>query len=219
MLVLGSEQILVACIPGSKTYDLKESDVEENAADMNNQTEKEHSRALAMIDKSDSLSVLVKAYMMEFSVGIHSVIIGLGIGFMSGEENVELLKVLIIAIVFHQFFEGVGLGTTLHEARYQLGKWQTALFVFLFSMMVSFGIIIGIVLVYYNGEVETTDELYATGILNALAAGILIYIALVEMVAEDFHSAAIANRGFLKFQMFVALMVGTMFLAVLAIWA
>ena len=208
MFVLGCEQ-LMATFLRVPVENLDASPEESN----------EHSYALKTIARSDSLSVIVKAYMMEFSVAIHSVIIGLALGYMSGKENLEELQVLIIAIVFHQFFEGVGLGTTLQEARLELGKWQIILFVLIFSSMLSFGIVIGILITYYNEEAETTNELYINGCLNALAAGILIYIALVEMIAEDFHAAAIANRVWLKVQMMIALMLGTMFLAVLAIWA
>jgi hypothetical protein len=47
----------------------------------------------------------------------------------------------------------------------------------------------------------------------------MIYVALVEMVAEDFQQAAIATNINLKIKMFTALMTGTSLLAVLAIWA
>ena len=47
----------------------------------------------------------------------------------------------------------------------------------------------------------------------------MIYVALVEMIAEDFQAAAIASNVILKVKMFSALLLGTAFLAVLAIWA
>ena len=47
----------------------------------------------------------------------------------------------------------------------------------------------------------------------------MIYVALVEMIAEDFQAAAIASNGTLKVKMFSALLLGTAFLAILAIWA
>jgi hypothetical protein len=47
----------------------------------------------------------------------------------------------------------------------------------------------------------------------------MIYVALVEMVAEDFQQAAIASRADLKVKMFAALMTGTSCMAVIAIWA
>ena len=47
----------------------------------------------------------------------------------------------------------------------------------------------------------------------------LIYVALVEMIAEDFRAVEIASNYVLKMKMFLALAVGTAFLAFLAIWA
>jgi zinc transporter 1/2/3 len=47
---------------------------------------------------------------MEISVSIHSFIIGIALGSSAGAENVPSLQALLIAICFHQFFEGLGLG-------------------------------------------------------------------------------------------------------------
>ena len=68
-----------------------------------------------------------------------------------------------------------------------------------------------------NGPNES--QTYTTGCLNSLAAGIMIYVALVEMVAEDFQQTSIATNVSLKIKMFIALMIGTLSMAVLAIWA
>ena len=49
--------------------------------------------------------------------------------------------------------------------------------------------------------------------------GIMIYVALVEMIAEDFRAVEIASNYILKIKMFLALLLGTLFLAVIGIWA
>ena len=49
--------------------------------------------------------------------------------------------------------------------------------------------------------------------------GILIYVALVEMISEDFRAIEIATNYTLKLKMFSALLLGAAFLAFLAIWA
>jgi zinc transporter 1/2/3 len=61
--------------------------------------------------------------------------------------------------------------------------------------------------------------IFLIGVLNSVAAGIMIYVALVEMIADDFQAAAIASNDNLKIKMFLALSTGTAFLAILAIWA
>ena len=47
----------------------------------------------------------------------------------------------------------------------------------------------------------------------------MIYVALVEMIAEDFRAVEIASNYILKIKMFLALLLGTLFLAVIGIWA
>ena len=181
----------------------------------------DHAHAIQMITETDSLSVIVKAYMMEISVAIHSVIIGIALGSLSGPENVKPLIPLIIALCFHQFFEGVGLGTVIEGARLQMGTAKIIIFSIIFAATVSIGISIGILVSIERaaGEGPSDTEMYATGCLNSLAAGILIYVALVEMIAEDFQNASIAKNFTLKLQMYLSLTTGTLIMAVLAIWA
>jgi solute carrier family 39 (zinc transporter), member 1/2/3 len=180
----------------------------------------EHHHAISMIAGAHGMNVIVKAYMMELSVAIHSIIIGVDLGSQAGETNLPALRALIIAISFHQFFEGLGLGSTLQEAKYQLGWLKVIIFSITFSLTVSIGIVIGILVTLEDGPATLTDSAnYATGCLNALAAGILTYVALVEMIAEDFQAASIARNTVLKIKMFLALTLGTLFLAILAIWA
>jgi zinc transporter 1/2/3 len=57
------------------------------------------------------------------------------------------------------------------------------------------------------------------GCLNSLAAGIMIYVALVEMIAEDFQHASVPSNSPLKIKMFSAVTAGAAIMAFLAIWA
>jgi hypothetical protein len=47
----------------------------------------------------------------------------------------------------------------------------------------------------------------------------MIYVALVEMIAEDFQQAAVALNAPLKIKMFSAVTTGCAIMAFLAIWA
>ncbi|KAF8283125.1 hypothetical protein TcBrA4_0077750 [Trypanosoma cruzi] len=49
---------------------------------------------------------------MEFGVTLHSVFIGLTVGITSDAET----KALLVALVFHQMFEGLALGSRLADA-------------------------------------------------------------------------------------------------------
>ena len=201
------------CTERPQTLDVVESHFTSRPCD--------HSHAINMITGTSSLSVIVKAYMMEISVAIHSVIIGIALGSMAGEENLESLQALLIAICFHQFFEGLGLGTVIAAARLHFGTAKIAIFALVFAITVPIGVLIGIFIINEESleEGPTVTQQYTEGCLNSLAAGILIYVALVEMIAEDFQSAAITNNVSLKIKMYTALVMGNLFLAVLAIWA
>jgi hypothetical protein len=47
----------------------------------------------------------------------------------------------------------------------------------------------------------------------------MIYVALVEMIAEDFQQVTIGSNSPLKIKMFVAVTIGAAIMAILAIWA
>lgn len=49
--------------------------------------------------------------------------------------------------------------------------------------------------------------------------GLLIYLSLVDMMAEEFHSAMVKKDRVLQFQMFMMIFAGAGIMSVLAIWA
>jgi zinc transporter 1/2/3 len=126
-----------------------------------------------MIAGTDSFAVIVKAYMMEISVAIHSVIIGIAVGSLGGPDNLAELQALLIAICFHQFFEGLGLGTVIEAARLHLGMKKVIIFAISFALTVPLGVMIGIVITDDQSLIDgpTVTQLYTTGVLNSIAAG------------------------------------------------
>ena len=172
-------------------------------------------KLVSIIQAQEELEVV------ESTSAIHSIIIGIALGSLAGEENVAALQPLLIAICFHQFFEGIGLGTVVEAARIELGTAKIIIFSLTFALTVPMGVVVGILITddqaLENGPNES--QTYTAGCLNSLAAGLMIYVALVEMVAEDFQQTSIATNMSLKIKMFIALMIGTLAMAVLAIWA
>jgi hypothetical protein len=57
------------------------------------------------------------------------------------------------------------------------------------------------------------------GSLNCICGGLMIYVALVQMVADDFQQSSIASNSNLKIKMFSALTAGTAIMAILGYWA
>ena len=165
------------------------------------------------------LSLLVKALIMEIAIALHSVIIGVAFGSMGTASKSELVG-LLVALSFHQLFEGIALGTALQAARTQLGSRKVFGFALTFALTTPIGITIGLLAMPPSSADDPSDgQIYAQGILNSIAAGNLVYIALVEMVSADFNSPLATKNVRLRTAMLTALCAGDLVMAILAVWA
>ena len=131
-------------------------------------------------------SEIVGVFVLEFGVVFHSVIIGLTLATspMSDEDG-ESFKVLFPVIVFHQLFEGIGLGSRLAYLPPSLGAWLPPLLALAYSIVTPVGMAIGLGLRQTYTQDSATGY-YVTGIFDAISAGILLYTGLVELLAHDF---------------------------------
>ncbi|KAB8271081.1 Zinc/iron permease [Aspergillus minisclerotigenes] len=117
---------------------------------------------------------------LEFGVIFHSVIIGLNLG-VTGEEFSTLYPVL----VFHQSFEGLGIGARMSAIPFRKGSWLPWILCTLYGLTTPISIAIGLgVRTTYNSGSYTANVV--SGVLDAISAGILIYTGLVELLARDF---------------------------------
>jgi zinc transporter 1/2/3 len=80
---------------------------------------------------------LSEAYMIEFGVSVHSVFIGLAVGVTDKHG----LAALLVALIFHQAFEGVALGSRLSDTT--LGIWNEVVLGAIFALSAPVGIAIG----------------------------------------------------------------------------
>ena len=93
---------------------------------------------------------------------------------------------LLVVIVFHQFFEGLALGSRIALLPYSESPFfPTKFFLALtFALITPLGMAIGIgVLKSFNGNNPAT--VIAIGTLDAVSAGILLWVGLVDMWAAD----------------------------------
>ncbi|KAJ9053958.1 hypothetical protein DSO57_1019309 [Entomophthora muscae] len=123
-------------------------------------------------------------YIMEMGILSHSVLIGLSLGVAAGHEFVTLL----VAIGFHQFFEGLGLGARIAELTFK-SSWKPFWMVFMFSITTPLGVVLGIALHSIYDPTSSTS-LIVQGTLDAIAAGILIYTGLVELVGRELSAGS-----------------------------
>lgn len=152
---------------------------------------------------------------LEFGVIVHSVIIGLNLG-VSGSEFSTLYPVL----VFHQSFEGLGIGARLSAIAFPKRlNWMPWALCAAYGLTTPVSIAIGLGLrtTYQSGSFTAN---VVSGVLDSISAGILIYTGLVELLARDFlFNPERTNDSKRLTFMLVCLFLGTGIMALLGKWA
>ncbi|CAD6213936.1 unnamed protein product [Miscanthus lutarioriparius] len=150
---------------------------------------------------------------LEMGIVVHSVVIGLGMG---ASQNVCTIRPLVAALCFHQLFEGMGLGGCILQAEY--GARMKSGLVFFFSTTTPFGIALGLALTKVYSDTSPT-ALIVVGLLNAASAGLLHYMALVDLLAADFMGHKLQSSLRLQLVSFLAVLLGAGGMSVMAMWA
>ncbi|WCJ28473.1 zinc transporter 10 precursor [Euphorbia peplus] len=167
----------------------------------------------ASVDGQQLLRYRVVAMVLELGIIVHSVVIGLSLG---ASSNTCSIKGLIAALCFHQMFEGMGLGGCILQAEYNLLK--KIIMAFFFSVTTPFGIALGLALSNTYKENSPT-ALITVGLLNAASAGLLVYMALVDLLAADFMGPKLQKSNKLQIKCFVAVLLGAGGMSLMAKWA
>jgi zinc transporter 1/2/3 len=151
---------------------------------------------------------------LEFGVMFHSVIIGLNLG-VAGDEFATLYPVL----VFHQSFEGLGIGARMSAIPFKRNSWLPWILCSAYGLTTPISIAIGLgVRNTYNPNSNTAN--IVSGVLDSISAGILIYTGLVELMARDFlfDPDRTNDRRRLGF-MIITMLLGAGVMALLGKWA
>lgn len=102
------------------------------------------------------------------------------------------------------------------QAKYK--NMSTAIMAIFFSLTTPIGIAVGIGISSIYRE-DSNTSLIVEGILNSGAAGILVYMALVDLLAADFMNPRMQNNLRLQLGANVSLLLGAGCMSFLAIWA
>ncbi|KAK0239072.1 ZIP-like iron-zinc transporter [Armillaria nabsnona] len=127
-----------------------------------------------------AMTQIIGVAILEFGVTLHSVLIGLTLAVDPD------FKVLFVVLIFHQTFEGLGVGSRLAyldlPPKYRWAPYAGAA---LYGLTTPIGIAAGLgVRTTYNPDSTTAS--IVSGTLDALSSGILIYTGLVELLAHEF---------------------------------
>lgn len=164
----------------------------------------------------DYMAQLTSIFILEFGIIFHSVFIGLTLA-VSGSEFVTLY----IVLVFHQTFEGLGLGSRLATIPWPRSKRLTPyILAIAYGISTPIAIAVGLgVRKTYPPEGRTT--LIVNGVFDSISAGILIYTALVELMAHEFMFSRSMRKAPIHVVLaaFGLLCLGALLMALLGKWA
>ncbi|EPS66222.1 zinc transporter protein, partial [Genlisea aurea] len=196
-----------------RNSDVKNNDVEAAAEVAVSGLLHGHAHGGAVFSEPELLRHRVISQVLELGIIVHSVIIGIALG---ASQDPLTIKPLIAALTFHQLFEGMGLGGCISQGKFKARTVATmAAF---FATTTPGGIAIGIAITKAYRETSPT-ALIVQGTLNSASAGILIYMALVDLLGVDFMSDRLQGNGKLMFVANLALLFGAGCMALLAKWA
>ncbi|KAF8444967.1 ZIP-like iron-zinc transporter [Boletus edulis BED1] len=162
-----------------------------------------------------AMAQVMGIFILEFGILLHSLLIGLTLA-----VDPDFI-VLFVVIVFHQMFEGLGVGSRLAFLRlppkYNFIPFVAAL---LYSISTPVGIIAGLGIRSTYNPNSTTASI-VSGVLDSLSAGILLYTGLVELMAHEFlfsNEMNKASNGKLAYAL-CCMLFGTALMALLGKWA
>jgi zinc transporter 1/2/3 len=141
----------------------------------------------------DYAAQMTAIFILEFGVIFHSIFIGLTLA-VSGEE----FNTLYVVLVFHQTFEGLGLGSRLAVTPWPSSKnWTPYVLALAYGLSTPISIAVGLgVRKTYPPNSQTT--LIVNGVFDSISAGILIYTGLVELMAHEFMFSNVMRKASLK---------------------
>ncbi|KAG7697086.1 hypothetical protein KL930_002464 [Ogataea haglerorum] len=168
-------------------------------------------------DKEYYLGQLFNVFVLEFGVVFHSVFVGLTLA-VSGDEFVNLY----IVVVFHQLFEGLGLGSRIAmvnwDKKRNLTPWLLA---GAYGLCTPIAIAIGLG-VRKSYPPNSRRALITNGVFDSISAGILLYTGLIELMAHEFlFSDEFRGRKNIKKMVlaYVIMCTGAGLMALLGKWA
>jgi len=128
--------------------------------------------------------LVLQCLLLEAGILFHSVFIGMALSVTTGPAFI----VLLIAISFHQTFEGLALGSRIAAipsfSTSSLKPWVMSA---MYGVTTPIGQAIGLA-VHTLYDPQSQFGLLMVGIVNGISAGLLLYAGLVQLLAEDFLS-------------------------------
>ena len=155
-------------------------------------------------------------HLLEAGMIVHTVLLGIVVGMWTGSRTA--LVAFTVAMGFHQFFEGISVGVALRAAGSSMTTCRKAAMIVAFGLSFPVSVCIGIGL--STVTVDSHLQTWIMGVLNAVACGILLHVALVTFVARDMRSDFLSQPDNLALRVcaMFGMAVGMAAMSVIGIW-
>lgn len=143
-------------------------------------------RTISNSDGQDPRKLFLQCLLLEAGILFHSIFIGMAVSVATGTQFV----VLLVAICFHQTFEGFALGSriaALIPRLFDASSPKPWLMALAYGTTTPIGQAIGIWM-HTMYDPASKVGLLTVGITNAISSGLLLFAGLVQLLAEDFLS-------------------------------
>lgn len=178
-----------------------------------------HQHGVAVPEDMPAVQRVVSALCMEFGVTLHSVFAGLTLGVSADSDA----KGLLVALVFHQLFEGLAMGSRLADASFHLTL--EAVLMLVFSLSTSVGIAAGTGAISSSSSaLSGTSYAMVSAVLDSVCGGIMLYIAF-NLLFVDFMRdlathccAGSAHRVWKRMGLYAGLWIGAGVMALIGKW-
>lgn len=160
--------------------------------------------------------LMLQCLLLEAGILFHSVFIGMAISVATGPPFV----VFLVAIAFHQTFEGLALGSRIAALHFPRSSPRPWLMVLAYGTTTPLGQAIGLVVHrWYDPQSQT--GLLIVGVMNAVSSGLLLFAGLVQLLAEDFltEKSYRTLKGRTRVNAFLAVVGGATLMAVVGAFA
>ncbi|CAG7561354.1 unnamed protein product [Fusarium equiseti] len=159
---------------------------------------------------------MLQCILLEAGILFHSIFIGMAISVATGPAFV----VFLVAISFHQTFEGLALGSRIAAIQFPRKSIRPWLMVLAYGATTPIGQAIGLV-VHRMYDPKSAGGLLVVGFMNAVSSGLLLYAGLVQLLAEDFLTEKSYKilKGTKRLQAFMAVCGGAVLMAAVGAFA
>jgi zinc transporter 1/2/3 len=166
--------------------------------------------------EAQNKKLLLQCLLLEAGILFHSVFIGMALSVATGTSFI----VLLVAISFHQTFEGFALGSRISAIRFPVGSPKPWLMALAYGTTTPVGQAIGLAIHTLYDPFSKTG-LLMVGFMNAISSGLLLFAGLVELLAEDFLSdeSYITLQGKRRLQACGSVVAGALLMALVGAWA